>query len=150
MLVEYHGEHSVELRRVGEVVEDLRGGRCGHDHIAHRERLQPNFRDRGIGTATDLEGSVRRPGIDRREILSPAHLWHIGEDVEPERVVAAQERALARSHVSGEPEGYAALAPVAPVRIRRESRLDPEPGRRAHDDERQRGDCDEHASRESP
>src|SRR5206468_929769 len=78
------------------------------------------------------------------------HLWHIGEDVEPERVVAAQERALARSHVSGEPEGDAALAPVPPVRIRREAGLDPEPSRRADDDERQRGDCAERASRESP
>ena len=75
------------------------------------------------------------PGIDRREILAAAHLRNVGEHVQPEGVIAAQERALARTQVVGEPQRDSTLAPGLPRRIRSESRLHAEPRRQADRDE---------------
>src|SRR5439155_1611690 len=93
------------------------------------------LRDRDVWSGVDLVGGVCGPGIDRREILAAAHLRNVGEHVQPEGVIAAQERALARTQVVGEPQRDSTLAPGLPRRIRSESRLHAEPRRQADRDE---------------
>src|SRR2546423_1246645 len=93
-----------------------------------------------MGAARDLEGRVRRPGIDRREILPASDLWNVAEDVEPERVVATEERALTGAQMIAEPERDPPLTPCLPRGIGCEARLHAEPGGKADGHEGERGD----------